>query len=51
MATAPQPLTPAEDAHKSVEVCDDGTSDALDEILERFDDVVEPPSAMRGVRG
>jgi hypothetical protein len=46
MATEPQPLTLAEAAHKAVEVCDDGTSNELEDIVERFEDADEPITAI-----
>jgi hypothetical protein len=49
MPTEPQPLTLAEAAHKAVEVCDDGTSEALGELLERFEDDDEPISAIEDI--
>jgi hypothetical protein len=46
MPTEPEPLTLAEAAHKAVDVCDDGSSPALDELLERFEDADEPIAAI-----
>jgi hypothetical protein len=49
MPTEPQPVTLAEAAHKAVEVCDDGTTDELDDFLERFGDADEPISAVEDI--
>ena len=46
MPTEPEPLTLAEVVHKAVEVCDDGSSDALDELAARFEDADEPITAI-----
>jgi len=46
MPTEPQPLTLAEVVHRAVEVCDDGTSEGLNALLERFEDADEPVSAV-----
>jgi hypothetical protein len=46
MATEPQPLTLAQAVHRAVEVCEDSTSQGLDEMLERFEDEDEPISAV-----
>jgi hypothetical protein len=49
MPTEPEPLTVSEAVHAAVEVCDDGSSDALDELLERFEDEDEPISAVEDI--
>lgn len=46
MPTEPAPVTLAEVVHRAVEVCEDSSSDALDELLERFEDDDEPISAV-----
>src|SRR5437588_12574808 len=50
MPTEPQPVTLAEAVHKAVEVCEDSTSDGLDELLERFEDADEPITAVENVQ-
>ncbi len=42
MPSEPQPLTLARVVHRAVETCDDGSSDALDDLLARFEDADEP---------
>jgi hypothetical protein len=49
MPTEPQPVTLAEAVHKAVEVCDDGSSVGLDELLARFEDADEPITAVEDV--
>ena len=49
MPTEPQPLTVSEAVHAAVEACDDGSSEALDELLERFEDEDEPISAVEDI--
>src|SRR2546423_12646717 len=44
MPTEPQPLTVSEAVHAAVEASEDGSSEALDELLERFEDEDEPIS-------
>jgi hypothetical protein len=46
MPTNPEPLTLAEVVHRAVEVCEDSSSDGLDELLERFEDDDEPITAV-----
>ena len=46
MPTEPEPLTVAEVVHRAVEVCEDNSSDGLDELLERFEDDDEPITAV-----
>jgi hypothetical protein len=46
MPTEPQPVTLAEIVRTAVEVCDDGTSEGLDDLLLRFEDADEPVSAI-----
>jgi hypothetical protein len=47
--TEPQPVTLSQVVHRAVEACQDGTSDGLDELLERFEDADEPISAVEDV--
>jgi hypothetical protein len=49
MPTEPEPLTLAEVVRRAVEVCEDSTSDGLDELLERFEDADEPIAAVPDV--
>jgi hypothetical protein len=49
MPTEPQPPTLAEVVHRAVEVCEDSTSQGLDELLERFEDADEPITAVGDV--
>ncbi|HZU59751.1 MAG TPA: hypothetical protein VE983_02230 [Solirubrobacteraceae bacterium] len=49
MPTEPQPLTVAQVVHRAVEVCEDSSSEALDELLERFEDDDEPISAVEDI--
>lgn len=49
MPTEPQPVTMAEVVHRAVEVCEDSTSESLDELLERFEDDDEPIAAIENV--
>src|SRR5579859_2407909 len=49
MPTEPQPVTLAEVVRRAVEVCEDSTSDGLDELLERFEDADEPITAVEDV--
>jgi hypothetical protein len=46
MPTEPEALTVSEAVHIAVEICDDGSSEALDELLERFEDDDEPIRAV-----
>jgi hypothetical protein len=46
MPTEPQPLTLADAVRRAVEVCDDGSSEGLDDLLIRFEDADEPLSAV-----
>ncbi len=46
MPTNPQPVTLAEVVHKAVEVCADGSQDALDELEQTFEDADEPIAAI-----
>ena len=38
MATEPEPVTLAQVVHRAVEVCEDSSSEGLDELLQRFED-------------
>ncbi len=49
MPTDPPPVTLAEVVHVAVEICDDGTSEGLDDLLTRFEDAEEPISAIEDV--
>ena len=49
MPTEPQPPTLAQVVHRAVEVCEDSSSDGLDELLERFEDADEPITAVEDV--
>ncbi len=49
MPTEPPPLTLSEAVHTAVEVCDDGSSPALADLLERFEDTDEPIAAIEDV--
>ena len=46
MPTEPEQLTVAEVVHRAVEVCEDNSSEGLDELLERFEDADEPITAV-----
>lgn len=46
MPTEPQPVTVAEVVRRAVEVCEDSSSEGLDELLVRFEDDDEPVSAV-----
>ncbi len=49
MPTEPQLLTFAQVVHRAVEACDDGSSEALDDLLARFEDDDEPIAAIENV--
>src|SRR5438270_12949060 len=49
MPTEPQPVTMFEVVRRAVEVCDDGTDNGLDELLDKFEDDDEPISAIESV--
>lgn len=49
MPTEPQPPTFAQVVHRAVEVCEDSSSQALDEMLEKFEDADEPITAVENV--
>jgi len=49
MPTEPQPVTLSQAVHVAVEVCDDGSSNALDDLLARFEDDDEPISAIEDI--
>jgi hypothetical protein len=46
MPTEPQPVTVFAVVQAAVDVCDDGSSEAIDELIERFEDDDEPISAV-----
>jgi hypothetical protein len=49
MPTEPDPITVAEVVHRAVEVCEDSTSDGLDDLLVRFEDDDEPIAAVADI--
>jgi hypothetical protein len=50
MPTEPAPVTMFEAVRRAVDACDDGSaSDALDELLERFEDDDEPIAAVEDI--
>ena len=49
MATEPEPVTLAQVVHRAVEVCEDSSSEGLDELLQRFEDADEPIAAVADV--
>jgi hypothetical protein len=49
MFTEPEPVTVAQVVHRAVEVCEDSTSEGLDELLERFEDADEPIAAVENI--
>lgn len=49
MPTEPEPLTLSEIVHRAVEVCEDSTSQGLDELLQRFEDADEPITGIEDV--
>ncbi|MEA2157990.1 MAG: hypothetical protein QOD66_370 [Solirubrobacteraceae bacterium] len=50
MPTNPPPVTVSEVVHRAVEACDDGSgTEALDELLERFEDDDEPIAAVEDI--
>jgi hypothetical protein len=49
MPTEPQPVTVSEVVRRAVEVCEDSTSESLDELLEKFEDDDRPISAVEDV--
>jgi len=49
MPTEPQPVTVSEIVHRAVEICETSTSDALDELLARFEDDDRPITAIEDV--
>lgn len=49
MPTEPEPVTVSEVVQRAVEVCEDSTSDALDELLARFEDDDRPITAVEDV--
>jgi hypothetical protein len=46
MPTEPESVTVSEVVHRAVEVCEDSTSESLDELLEKFEDDDRPISAV-----
>ncbi len=49
MPTDPQPVTVSEVVRVAVEVCDDGSSPGLEDLLTRFGDDDEPVSAVEDI--
>ena len=49
MPTEPLPPTLSDAVRRAVEVCDDGTSEGLDDLLIRFEDDDEPLSAVANI--
>ena len=49
MPAEPQPITLVEVVHRAVQVCEDNTSDSLDELLERFEDADQPITAVENI--
>jgi hypothetical protein len=49
MPAEPEPITVAQVVHRAVEVCEDSTSDSLDELLERFEDADQPITAIEDI--
>jgi hypothetical protein len=49
MPTEPQTPTLAEVVHRAVEVCEDSSSESLDELLERFEDADEPITGVEDI--
>jgi hypothetical protein len=47
--TEPEPVILSEVVQRAVEVCDDGSSDGLDDLLARFEDADEPIAAVEDV--
>jgi hypothetical protein len=46
MPTNPAPVTVSEVVHRAVDACDDGSSEALDDLLARMEDGDEPIRAI-----
>jgi hypothetical protein len=49
MPTEPEPVTLADVVRRAVEACDDGSSEALGELLGRFEDADEPIAAIEDI--
>jgi len=49
MPTDPEPVTVSEVVHRAVEVCEDGNSESLGELLARFEDDDRPIAAIDNV--
>jgi hypothetical protein len=49
MPTEPQPITLAEIVRRAVEVCDDGSSERLDRMLEQFEDADQPVTSVEDI--
>src|SRR5947209_8827148 len=49
MPTEPQPTVLSEIVRIAVEVCDDGSSEGLDDLLIRFEDADEPVTAIGSI--
>src|SRR5690242_6404881 len=49
MPSEPRSPTLAQVVHRAVEVCEDGSNDGLDEMLEKFEDADQPITAVEDV--
>jgi hypothetical protein len=49
MPTEPEPVTLAEVVRQAVEACDDGSSEALDDVLARFEDADVPVASIEDI--
>jgi hypothetical protein len=49
MPAEPEPVTLAQVVHRAVHVCEDSTTDGLDELLVRFEDADQPITAVEDV--
>lgn len=51
MPTEPEPVTLALAAHRAVEACDDGSSEALEDLLARLEDADRPIATIEDIEG
>jgi hypothetical protein len=49
MPTEPEPITVSEVVHRAVEICEDSTSESLDELSGKFEDDDRPITAVEDV--
>lgn len=49
MPTEPEAVTVSEAVHRAVEICEDSTSESLDELLEKFEDDDRPISSVQDI--